>query len=245
MLLSRVSLLAPPYNFPVPFGSGRPPLGTIIVVDLADGATARLAVTLHRSAPWCPVCVLLDSSPLTLDLYRSLRRLPSSSAVIEGPPAGSPPDSDRIVHAVRTRPEPTAGQLARYVGRRATRPDLRLPLKACFDCGLAGRGPPPSLRRWLSRKLQKFGPLTARDWGAVAQLLPVLRSIDLSLDRYAYEYGKDPRTVRSRLHRYAGVTAGEARTRVGWEWLLEAVLRKWGYVDVGKTADQICLARSG
>ena len=227
MIHPAVSIIVPPYVTTIPFRGAPPALGSVFITHVAGGADAiRFAVEAQRTAPWCPLCLVLDERPLTAELVFWIQRLSRWTVVHPSIPAGDPVAIDGVLHLVTARPLPKSGALARYVALRAGRPEMRQPLRDCFR----GVRPSGTRRAWLSRHLKTFGPLTAHDWHAVAQLLPLRRTGQVSFDRKAYECRLDPRTVRSRLLRYTGISAQEFQELVGWEWLIEAVLRLWGYV---------------
>ena len=72
--MNRLALYvtAPPFMHVRRLGDGRPPLGSILLADLADRpATAEELRDLFTLAPWCPVCMLLRST-------QERRRVPRS-----------------------------------------------------------------------------------------------------------------------------------------------------------------------
>ena len=78
----RISLYvtAPPFMHVRRLGEGRPPLGSILLADLAERpATAEELRSLFALAPWCPVCVLLHSSAERRRVPRSPRMCSVSS----------------------------------------------------------------------------------------------------------------------------------------------------------------------
>src|SRR4029450_3315925 len=99
---SRLSLYvtAPPFMHVRRLGEGRPPLGSILLADVADRpATAEELRDLFTLAPWCPVCVLLHSTHERRRIPRS-PRMCSVSTLIGGGGAGS------ILEAGRDRARP-------------------------------------------------------------------------------------------------------------------------------------------
>ena len=80
--MTRISLYvtAPPFMHVRRLGEGRPPLGSILLADLAERpATAEELRSLFALAPWCPVCVLLHSSAERRRVPRSPRMCSVSS----------------------------------------------------------------------------------------------------------------------------------------------------------------------
>src|SRR5580765_7260186 len=106
--MSRLALYvtAPPFMHVRRLGDGRPPLGSILLADVADRpATAEELRSLFTLAPWCPVCVLLHSTAERRRIPRS-PRMCSVSSLVGGGGAGS------ILEAVRERPRPAPMELA-------------------------------------------------------------------------------------------------------------------------------------
>lgn len=237
MTSEGISVLAPPYRFPTPLGAAPPALGAFLIAEVPGlPGTADHLWRVQCSAPWCPVCLALSSRPATADLLRSVQRLPKHLAYPYSPHPGDPPDVDALVHAVESRPAPTPEDLAGYVAGRTKSRKFGNALLACFHSCDEEMPPGPAIRSWLSRQFTPLGPLTARDWAAVYSCLPLAHSRSSGSDRVAYDLGMDPRTARARIQRYTGMSLADVRQRVGWEWMMEAVLRHWRYVDlVGAT----------
>jgi hypothetical protein len=104
-------------------------------------------------------------------------------------------------------------------------------LAACFGEGGDALRPP----RTLTRQVAALGPLQVRDWRGLARLAQVFacRSAraSQSLEGAAYEAGVDPRTLRRWLRVATELSWAEAGSRVGWEWILESALRRFGFVE--------------
>ncbi|HZI42835.1 MAG TPA: hypothetical protein VFD67_14050, partial [Gemmatimonadaceae bacterium] len=122
--MSRLSLYvtAPPFMHVRRLGEGRPPLGSILLADVADRpATAEELRDLFALAPWCPVCVLLRSTAERRRIPRS-PRMCSVSSLQGGGGAGS------ILEAVRDRPRPAPMELADWLADRVKCSGIRMPL---------------------------------------------------------------------------------------------------------------------
>src|SRR5690606_30837289 len=90
----------------------------------------------------------------------------------------------------------------------------------------------PRSRSALNRRLAAFGPLRCRGWHAFIRLLRVSESPDAEpVERQAWSMGTDPRTLRSWRAELLGVDARVTRETPGWEWKLEAMLRRFGYLS--------------
>jgi hypothetical protein len=80
------------------------------------------------------------------------------------------------------------------------------------------------------RDLRRLGPLGPSDWRTVSTLLRATERAVASLETMAWESGMDPRTFEDRARHYLGLGPADAARIPGWEWKLEAVLRRFGYV---------------
>lgn len=240
-----VYLSAPPYaaSAPAPLvqGSGiaavvpHPPVGTIAVADaVVDLSSLFDLVSLLRHCPWLPSCAVIANAAgeraatvigLTL----------ADVAVVRVNPGESPDLLMRSIRAIQKRPPVSASHLADYIVRRTQRPDFRDSLMACFNS-------PPRLfaaaihRSTVYRKLRRLSGLTPRDWAGVAQLATVLGSHSMSpppsLESLALTAGTTTSTFLARIVRLLGVSAQAARSRLGWEWVVEAALRAHCYDQI-------------
>jgi hypothetical protein len=223
-----LSLLEPPYQTPRPAARRIPALGASVLCDIRPGPTAiRSLSQFLRRSPWCPPCALVPSRRVTAELLEALDRLPPGCPKVVCESELHPVEPERIVEAVARRPAPTAEEMASYVVRRLGREELTETFFACFG---GASGPTRASRSTLSRRLQALPPLTARDWEAIGQLARVFASDERNAERLARSRGLDPRTLRARASRYFNLSWEEARGFVGWEWVLEAALRRWRYL---------------
>ncbi len=185
------------------------------------------------AAPWCAV-VLLAEQPLSVtEAAVLLPILPHATMILQG---GLDVDPARIVAALRLRQAPAAAEVCDYLRLR------RLPraLIAAVEDAIASResesesesekvasGPH---RSSINRRLAEFGPLRVRSWRALLRLLQLETPISVSAEQAAWDAGTDPRTLRLRAEEFFGVGARPALDTPGWEWKLEAALRRHGYV---------------
>jgi hypothetical protein len=163
-----------------------------------------------------------------------MRGFPALALFIERPTGGSSQSGMTIVSALQAATLPSREHMAGYVVRRTGRVDLGDILPACFGGNPERRGDDdaPS-RSTLNRRLSSFGPLTARDWRAVVSLVRTLHRPPCpgaTIEQIAWAGGLDPRTLREHASHYLGVSARQAAEVPGWEWKVEAVLRRWDYV---------------
>jgi hypothetical protein len=131
--------------------------------------------------------------------------------------------------AVRSRPAPDADQAAHWVAARCGRAELAQSLVLAMGSrprrGLLARLSPAG--RWTSRRLRTLSPLMPDDWRDAFHLATAAGNTRVTTAQAAQRLGVDIWTLRRRLDRLAGVTADQYRQLAGWEWLLEAVVRKW------------------
>jgi len=131
-----------------------------------------------------------------------------------------------VLAAVRSRAAPRAETLAAWVGYRVRSRELGNALTAQFGQALGGQ---PASRlgstATFSRIFARYGPLTARDWRAVARL-----AVDGAWTEQPLAPRLPFRTLLQYLKKYV---RPQSRTidRVGWEWVMESVLRSLGYVS--------------
>jgi hypothetical protein len=254
-----VFALEPPYRSLRTVKSSPLPLGTIIAFDYEGGIVALAsALRSHYGAPWCPVCVIVKGKRLDQTLFDTLQPFPSSFAVASIEDADSLYKTDSlskvVVRAVRLRPSPGPRLVAEFVAKRVRVHGLIDVLKTCLEAATfeGCSSTPPRGRNALaptatlgpvvtpsattfSRHLRRYGPLTRRDWRTVWRLVDILTGMhDRSSARgetLAREHGLDPRTLRRWVRHYVGTSLTQAVARPGWEWILESVLRRWGYQD--------------
>jgi len=209
-------------------------LGTILVSDLAGDVVAVVeAADRHAAEPWCPIVLITRSPTLSHTITAIIDQFHLAPAMLSLPGEVNLLSPEPILLAVGNRPHPTPEELARYVVVRTERPDLYDTLVECFARGIDTEESRDGVSRsTLSRRLSRFGPLKARDWGAMVRTLNVLLS-EGRLGTLSKTHAIDPRTVQAHIHHYTDLTFAKARERPGWEWVVEAALRKARYVAGG------------
>jgi hypothetical protein len=200
-----------------------------ILLDRADNPLAGLGrLTLHiQRRPWLVPCLAVPPGEGPLDpLLHLVSELRNRLAVVHLQESSSPIPASAVLTAVRNRPAPDADVLAGWVGYRLKSRELGTALSAQFREALGG----PSASTFgsaatFSRLFARYGPLTARDWRAVARL---------AVDRAWTDQATAPRlpfrTLLAYLKKYV---RPKSRTidRVGWEWVMESALRSGHYVE--------------
>ena len=219
--MTRISLYvtAPPFMHVRRLGEGRPPLGSILLADVADRpATAEELRALFTLAPWCPVCVLLHSSAERRRIPRS-PRMCSVSSLEGGGGAGS------ILAAVRDRPRPAPMEMAEWLADRAKCAALRAPLATLFGRAVTSGSRMGLGTTWSETPVTPLGVWTGNVWQEVARLA------DLAANREAMGRlltRRNPAGAQAVRHmnELLGATEEEFRERAGWEWVLEAAVRR-------------------
>jgi hypothetical protein len=216
-------------------------LGSILILDLigAEAAIAEAIVWRSRS-PWCPLVLIVRNTIASVKAIDLLTQLHGPHAFIAGLPNDAYPPVDSILQAVRTRPVPTTKCASAYVAERVGEASLCQLLQEAVDLVTQplSRRPVAAFRR-ISRHLGAYGPLLAPDWRWLFQLARMSGLGQVTVEELARRQGVEARTFRAQVRRYTGVSTECFRAWVGWEWVLEAALRRWGYLD---SASSICLA---
>ncbi len=213
-------LIEPPYAAIRPVGHGVPPLGAILLADLRLGMPAvEAAVAVRSRAPWCPIAVVVPPQPSRL-AEAALGQLPPHLVPVGGGgDQGLDPEAIRL--ATERRPAPGPTELARYAAVRIGASGVARVLETCFQLddphSERVRPVPPST---ISRRLRASGPLTCHDWRNLARIIDWHGRMD-----------NEPAALTVWLQRYLDLTVAAMKQRVGWEWIIEAGLRRWGYVQ--------------
>jgi hypothetical protein len=223
-----VYILDPPYTMFRPSGSRLPALGAILLADVRLGrSTGESLGRTTASAPWCPTAAVVPANMPARQLMEILDLLPHGCVRLLMEPDANPLDPASCVLAIARRSEPTPSEIAGYVASR-TGSGIASPLTVCF-----GRNDVEgSSRSSLSRSLRSYPPYTAHDWTAIGMLLRMLGSARWPSGRLAHDNGIDPRTLRAWTARYLALPWALAKQLLGWEWIVEAALRRGGYVPV-------------
>ncbi len=207
-------------------------LGTILVarLDLPHLRDFPAQLADPHFLPWCPTCLILRDSRLPLEWVSRLLAGHRQVGILTADP-GAPPAPEQVRHAIRSRTLPTPETIARYIRRRAGHSEVSPALLDCFAPEVPESSLPRSSR---DRLLREFGPYTARDWRALHRLLLGAECEPTALERLAHSLGLDPRTLRTDARSFLGDMSTHATTWPGWEWKLEAALRRGGYHEAGK-----------
>ena len=200
-------------------GEGRPPLGSILLADLAERpATAEELRSLFALAPWCPVCVLLHSSAERRRVPRSPRMCSVSS--LEGGGGAS-----SILAAVRDRPRPAPMEMAEWLADRARCAALRAPLATLFGRAMTSNSRTGLGSTWSDTPVTPLGVWAGSLWQDVARLADLAANREAMARLLGRRNPAGAQALRS-IEELLGVTEDEFRERAGWEWVLEAAVRR-------------------
>lgn len=203
------------------------PLGSAIVADLGGSAPEIRAATVAANAyPWLPFCAYLSRPVGDAEGIELLNGLPDRRIVVMPRRDG---DRDAAcIAAIRREPAPPAMALARYVAERLGYPDLVQVLQSAI-------APTPGTHRsTLSRQLSRYTHLRASDWRKVHLLCRAMPVGAPSAADAAFATETNPRTLRNYLAQYLGLSYGQTKSRLGWQWIAELVLRRAGLVSVDR-----------
>ena len=222
MKSSSLLILEPPYAMARRLHELPPELGAVALIDaVVDRPSTNELKGQMEMAPWCPLCIITDAD----SGMRSTRRLPRTCVVF-----GLEEDGSSILRAVAARPRPTPSDMVEWLLKRTHVPVLGRTLSDLFS------------RPALRRNETSFLPFSVRDhlrllgdWGAVewqrAAVLADLASDRTQLNRTLASEDSAASDMRRWMHDLLGLSEREFHQRYGWEWVLEASLRRSGWVD--------------
>lgn len=227
-------VLEPPYLGLVPAGAARPSAGAVLVADLSTGIpTLASAVRVHRTALWCPLVAGLADRSVPAGCLAAFEVVPGAFAPLYPNDFSAFSFPERALRAVARRPTPHTTTIALWIEHRLALPGTASTLSACFGDDCDTLRPP----RTLTRRVRALGPLEVRDWRGLARLVRIVTTAvppdHGSLEAAAFTAGVDPRSLRRWLRLATELSWPEVMARVGWEWILEMVLRRYGYVEFG------------
>lgn len=226
---AALQLVAPPYATFEAVTSGAP-LGSFAVLELDGAVAVEEQLTALKHLPWVPVVVVQRiGTRLTPELLRDLEGVPGMPAFVVKRPEEGLPLTLLGQDAIRSRPQVDPDRAAAWVAARVGRPNLVPSLTVAMSSpvrqGWKARLSPSG--RWLARRLRTISLLTANDWNDVLEFAAVAGHARFTTAEAAAQLGIDVWTMRRRLERLAEITTEQYRSLAGWEWFLEAVVRRW------------------
>lgn len=217
-------LLTPPYQcWTAP--TGRCGLGAVLFHDL-DGGTESVADAAdhQRECPWCPPCIRIapgaDSS--AMDFVHETGALPG---IVPGGSSRCLPSPTAILTALERRRPPSVPTITGYVVLRLGCHTLR---DALIDA--MSHQSEPTHARTVRRRLAGLGRWRPWEWHRIAGMALTRSRADLTVDRLAAQAGTEPRSLRRWIRELLGVDPDAFRRWPGWEWIVEAGLRRGGYL---------------
>lgn len=204
------------------------PLSAALVVPCSAlcNLLRRVAVFTEHF-PWVVICLGVDGGVLTPSLVGALTALDGQRVV------QAECEADAIA-AIRRRPAPHACAVAEYIARRLRNASIaewvaRAMSPASCD-GVIARLSSDAIRR----RAAACGALLPRDWEALYRSIAILTELwrnGGTDDSSIWACGCDPRTLRRHVGRFTGLALSLVTRRPGWEWIVEAALRRNGYVQ--------------
>ena len=227
---THIRVLPPPYTDYSLRPAGPLPLGAVLALDMSGGESAfEQAIIWQADAPWCPLALVIRNVPASASLIKHLAHLHDPLAFVPGASSGQFPLVEEVIKAVRNRGGPDGEEAFTYVANRLEQGSLRS-LFAEAEA-FARPGHPHPAPRYVSRRLRVLGALGVPDWRSLFQLARLSGAGRVPVEELALRHGVGARTFRAQVQRYTGVSISSFREWIGWEWVIEAALRRWGYLD--------------
>ena len=224
MMQSPLLILEPPYQMARRLHDLSPELGSVALLDAVETRPSTSDIKGQMDvAPWCPLCILTDED----SGMRSTRRL-SRTCVVFG--LDTADAAGAILRAVATRPRPTATDLVEWLVRRTRLPTLSRTLADLFTRPAITRKELSYLPHSVREPLSQLGDWSALEWQRSA-LLADLASDRSAVNRLVSADDELAGETRRWMYDLLGVSEREFHQRFGWEWVLEASLRRAGFFD--------------
>lgn len=222
MMLSPLMILEPPYQMARRLHDRSPDLGSVVLLDAVESrpTTSNIKEQLD-AAPWCPLCILAEAD----SGMRATRRI-GRTCVVFGLDDGD--GALGILRAVATRPRPTVTDMVEWLVRRTRLSTLPRTLVDLFSRPALRRIELSHLPYTVREQLRQLGDWGAVEWQRAAHLAD-LASDRSALNRLVSADDAVADETRRWMHDLLGVTEREFHQRHGWEWVLEASLRRSGF----------------
>jgi hypothetical protein len=217
-------ILEPPYTMARRLMDQPPALGSVALLDaVVDRPTTNDVKGQMDQAPWCPLCLLADSD----SGMRSQRRLPRTCVVFG---LNDEDGASGILKAVSSRPRPTPSDLVDWIVRRAKVPAMARTLSELFTRPVLRRNEAGFLPYAVREQMRQLGEWGALEWQRAAMLAELAADRSL-LNRTMSSEDETSAELRSTMRELLGIAEREFHNRYGWEWVLEASLRRSGFFE--------------
>lgn len=185
--------------------------------------------------PWAIPCISLALEERHLEpVVRNQSPVGARLALCTGP-SREPPAPHQVLAAAWTRPSASADMMADFVAARIGQPHRNVILTEQFLLAMGEISMPAISRSTMSRRFRALGALRAQDWRAVARLAAEVHEITnhAARDGREVDVGRALSAAGQRTRRkYLAVPPAAMSGLIGWESVLEHVLRRYGYVTI-------------
>jgi hypothetical protein len=217
-------LLDPPYVMARRLQVAPPVLGSVALLDAVSSRPTTNDVKGQMDlAPWCPLCLLADAD----SGMRSTRRLPRTCVVFG---LDESDGASAILRAVSARPRPTPSDLVDWITRRTRLPGLSRLLSDLFTRPPFRRNEAALLPYSVREQLRQLGRWSALEWQRAVMLTELAADRSL-LNRTMSSDETSAQELRGSIGELLGIQEREFHDRYGWEWVLEASLRRSGFFE--------------
>jgi hypothetical protein len=130
-----------------------------------------------------------------------------------------------ILEAVRDRPRPAPIELAEWLADRVRCSGIKAPLATLFGRAMSGTGRSTLGATWSETPIQPLGHWPGSRWQEVARLADLAANREAMGRLLARRHPAASEAISS-IRDLLGATEEEFRERAGWEWVLEAAVRR-------------------
>jgi hypothetical protein len=141
-----------------------------------------------------------------------------------------------ILAAVRERPRPAPMELAEWLADRVRCAGVRAPLATLFGRAISGGSRTTLGTTWSDAPLTPLGTWTGSAWQEVARLADLASNREAMGRLLVRRNPAGPEAVRA-MEELLGASEEEFRERAGWEWVLEAAVRRSKAQPLGDRVD--------
>ena len=224
MKASSLFILDPPYLMVRRLQTEAPALGAVALFDaVTERPTTNEVKGQMDLAPWCPLCLLADME----GGMRSTRRLPRTCVVFGLDEADG---ASAILKAVSARPRPTPSDMVDWISRRTHLPSLSRMLSDLFTRPALTKKEVAYLPFGIREQLRLLGEWGPVEWQRAIQLADLASDRSL-LNRIMAADDSNAIELRHWINELLGLSDRQFHDRYGWEWVLEASLRRSGFFE--------------